>query len=210
MKPSIFVAFALHTSTLSLLADDKLLSVDPVASIVTVVREGQLKTFWIKQFSEITMNGVKVPLDKVHAGMSANISFSDAQTISRLAIKSADAPQANPRTLVLRLRVDGSEVVRIKDGQLTIEHGDAGPPDTISVNGVDWQPKWNGKMSDAFTAFTPPMEGFQKSNIHFRQIAGRSKVKMKPVPTGNFEKIVTLEFNDSVPGSDSYEIRLDW
>jgi len=196
--------------TLPAKADDKLLSVDPAASIIAVVRDGQLKAFWIKPYTEITVNGVNTPLEKITPGMTASLSFADAQTVSRLAVKVAGIVAATPRSFVVRLVADGVVTFRIKDGNFSMELGAVGAASQITVNGAEWNPHWKGPITEPFTAFKPPMDGFKSSPIHFRQLAGRAKMKMATSPAGNFEKIVTITVNDDQSGPDTYEFRLDW
>jgi hypothetical protein len=184
--------------------------VDPAASIIAVVREGQLKAFWIKPYTDITVNGVSTPLDKITPGMVAALSFSDAQTVSRLAVKAPSLAAPTPRSLNVRLYLDGIVTFRIRDNQLSIELGQTGAVEQILVNGADWKPHWKAGISEPLTAFKPPMDGFKNSNVHFRQTGGRDKMKMTVTPSGNFEKTVTITVNDDQSGGEFYEFRLEW
>jgi hypothetical protein len=203
-------AFLLAAITLSARGDDKLLSVDPAASIIAVVREGQLKAFWIKPYTEITINGVATPLEKILPGMVASLSFSDGQTVSRMAIKAAAIAAPTPRSVVVKLFLDGAVTFRVRDGQFSIELSPTGAADQITVNGAEWKPRWKGPITEPLTTFSPPMEQFKSSTIRFRQLAGRAKMKMATTPAGNFEKIVTINVNDDQAGGEVYEFRLDW
>lgn len=204
---SLILAALVGASSAS--AEDKLLSVDPEASIIAIVRDSQLKAFWVKASTEITLNGETVPLNKILPGMTATISLADAQTVARIAVKSAAAAPASPHALAVRGQLDGIVMFRLRDGQLSIELGADGHADNLTLNGAPWQPKWKGNVSEPFTAFKPPMEGFKNGNVHLRQLAGRAKMKLEHSAAG-FEKTATATVNDNLPSFDIYEFRLDW
>lgn len=191
-------------------AEDKLLSYDQASSIITVDRGGQLKTYRLKPFTELTINGSKSPLTALAPGMMVTVTLSDPQTASRIAARGVVPAQFNGRNLLLKMRVDGADVVRVRDGKLTIEHTAAKKPTAITVNGTEWQPKWNGEETEPFTEFTPPLAPFGKSSVRFKQVSGRGKVEMDKMPPGDFERILTIRIQDGGAGSDMYEFHVSW
>lgn len=210
MKTIIYFLLVIAAIALRAVADDKLVSYDPAASLITVDRSGQLKTYRVKPITEFTVNGVKTTLDKLTAGMKLTISLSDPQTVSRIAVQAAQLPKSNGRSIVLKLRVDGDDIVCVRDGQLTIEHGGWGHPTEISINGVEWKPTWNGNTTEPFKAFDPALIPFGQTKPSFKQVSGRSKASTDKMPQGDFEKILAIRFNDGAGGSDVYEIHVSW
>jgi hypothetical protein len=209
MKHVLSTLFLLLTAVMSV-ADDKLISYDQATSIITVDRGGQLKTYRVKPITELTINGVKAPIGSLTPGMMVTVTLSDPQTASRIAARGITPAQFNGRLIVLKIRVDGTDIVRVRDGKLTIEHVTAKKPESININGVDWSPKWNDKETEPFADFTPPLIPFGAPQVRFKQVTGRGKVQMDKMPQGNFEKILTLRVEDGGGGADDYEIHLSW
>ena len=65
---------------LSLRADDDLVSIDATAGMITVQQNGILKTYRVKPFTDITINGQKSSVAQLRAGMQVAISLADPQT----------------------------------------------------------------------------------------------------------------------------------
>lgn len=210
MKSIICFFCLLAAIPLLAVADDKLVSYDAATSIITVDRAGLLKTYRVKSITEFTVNGVKTTFDKLVPGMKLNISLSDPQTVSRIAVQAAQLPKSNGRSIVIKMRVDGDDIVRVRDGQLTIEHGGWGHPAAIFINGIEWKPTWNGNTTEPFKAFDPPLIPFGQTKPSFKQVSGRSKVAMDKMQGGEFEKILALHFNDGDVGADVYEVHVSW
>jgi hypothetical protein len=211
MKSILYFLLLLAGIPLLAVADDKLVSYDPAASLITVDRSGQLKTYRIKPITEFTVNGVKTPFDKLKPGMMLNISLSDPQTISRIAVKAAEPLKPNGRSLVIKMRVEGSELVHIRNGEVTIEHNERyRRPSEISINEVEWKPTWNGKITEPFKSFDPPLVPFGQTKPSFKQVSGRNKASMDKMPHGDFEKVLTIRLADTNAGADLYEIHISW
>lgn len=195
-------------SVLTALAEDKVISYDSVAAILTVERSGQLKTFRIKPGAELIVNDVKSPFDKLAPGLRVTLSLADPQTVSRISVQGNQIPKADGRSIVVKMRVDGTDIVYLRDGELTIEHDSFALPIEIFVNGVEWKPKWNGKKTEPFTDFDPPLVPLGSSKPVLKQRAGRSKVAIeKPVP-GVAGLAIRIE--DSADSTDLYEFRVSW
>jgi hypothetical protein len=211
VKYIIYFLLLLTAVPLHVAADDKLVSYDPAASVITVDRSGQLKTYRIRPITEFTVNGVKATFDKLQPGMKVNVTLSDPQTVSRIAVQAAQPLKSNGRSIIIKMRVVGSEILYVKDGQITIEHNERyGRPTEISINGVDWNPTWNGKMSEPFKSFDPPLIPFGQTKPSLKLVSGSGKVSMDKMPQGNFEKVLTIQVVDTKSGADSYEIHVAW
>ena len=210
MKTIIYFLLIIAAIPLLAVAEDKLVSYDTTTSIITIDRGGQLKTYRVKPITEFTVNGAKATFDKLTPGMKLTIALSDPQTVSRISVQAAQLPKSNGRSIVIKMRVDGDDILRVRDGQLTIEHGGWGHPTEIFINGTEWKPTWNGKTTEPFKAFDPPLIPFGQTKPSFKQVSGRSKVSMDKMPQGDFEKILAIHFNDGAGGSDIYEIHVSW
>jgi hypothetical protein len=205
-------------------ADDKLVTVDATASTVTIEQRGTLRVIRTKPFTDVLINGAKGDLNQLRPGMMLNITLSDPQTASRITAKGvAIAPPADPKKPVpfynrppppksihIRLRVDGTDRLRYADGKFWIEHGSNKKPEEITINGVEWKPTWVGDITEPFTAFDPKPVPMGNSRIIFKQLAGRAKAELEKPPAGNFEKIATIEVKDPPGDFDTYEFTLSW
>ena len=224
---SIVFAFALLLSLVAL-ADDKIVSIDPAASLITINQNGTLKVYRTKQFSEITVNGVKGALDQLRPGMTVTLTLADTQTVSKIAATGlatggapADPnkprpfferpdPTASTRRVLVKMHIDGIEKIMYRDGQLWIEHVKWSKPESITVNGIDWKPTWNGDTSEPFTDFKPPLAPIGQSKVALKQMSGRAKASMEKPASSKFEKIPTVLIEDKEGGGDTYEFQLSW
>lgn len=206
-------------------ADDKLVSVDKTSSTFTVDSNGSLKVYRAKPFTDVTLNGTKVTLDQLRPGMLLAVTLADPQTASRIAARGAAAaatPDPNkplpffekpvpPRNIRIRMRLDGHDRIRYRDGKLWIEHVSNGRSTNISINGVEWKPTWNGDTTEPFTAFNPQPVPLGQSRVTLKQLAGRSQAQLEKPPKGaNFENIATIVASDPPGGDDIYEFLLSW
>jgi hypothetical protein len=51
------------------------------------------------------------------------------------------------KSVTFKAYVDGTDVVKMSGGRLWIEHQDFGLPNKITINGVKWNPAWNGSST---------------------------------------------------------------
>jgi hypothetical protein len=209
-------------------SDDKIASVDPASSLVTVDSSGSLKVYRSKPFTEITINGVKATLEQLRPGMTVALTLADTQTASRIAARglATSATPADPnkprpfferpdqtastRRILIKMRVDGADRITYRDGQLVIEHIKAIKPDSITVNGIDWKPTWKGDTTEPFTDFKPPLAPIGQSRVALKQMAGRAKAQMEKPASSKFERIPTVLIEDKEGGADNYEFQLSW
>jgi hypothetical protein len=234
---TIAVALSLMLSSVDATADYKVVSFDKVAGVLTVDQNGTLKSFRISNFTDVTINGVKASADQLRAGMMIALTLSNPQTVVRVVASgnpgtsttSATDILAKPpagrtpaplprlvgavngtRRIMIKMRVDGQDTVKIRDGQLWIEHGGWGKPDAISINGVRWQPNWEGKKTDMFTGFVPALAPFANSNVSIKKHLGRGDAKLIEPPTNANDNTLSIYINDQRSGSEFYEVRISW
>lgn len=218
---ALLASFA-SLSCVPVYAETKLVNVDASAQRLTVSENGIHLFYKINPATNITFNGAPSSLDKLRVGNVVTVVFSDSQTISRIAASGLPASAqtnvqvpmgarpAPPRNIHVRVYADGSSRFNYTDGKLWIEHIGAGHPENITVNGVDWKPKWDGKISQPFTGFpiTPAPVG--QGRVLLKQIAGRERITLAKPTSSKFEKIPSVEVNDSPGGADNYEFVLSW
>ena len=225
----LLALFAMHSAAAP--AADKLASIDKVAGLMTVETGGGLKTYRLKPFTEVKINGVLAKADQLRAGMNVTVTLADPQTASRIAAVGNVAPTATPgiagatprpplgaltspatgtRKITLRLKLDGGDLVRIQTGQLWIEHKSWDKPVNIVINGIPWEPQWTDNRSDRFFAFNPPLAPFGAAKIEVRKAKGRGSAEIKEPPTAENGETLTLSLADAGGGADDYEVRISW
>lgn len=227
---ALFLFFLLATFAW---ADDELVSVDSAAGMITLQQGGVLKSYRLKPFTEITLNGQKATAAQLKAGMQVTVSLADAQTASKIVAKgnsgasAASAPSATPapkpfgdapsfqqltHRIVFKGEIDAGDNLIIENGKLHIQHIDWSKPTDISINGVHWEPKWNGNTSDEFTAFNPPLAPFDGAKVTVTKVnmKARSDAKLLEPPTAaNGQKLV-VHLQDKGSGASHFEIHIVW
>jgi hypothetical protein len=161
-----------------------------------------------------------IPLEKLPPDLQKQLGY-DLQRATqwRVAEQQAEAAAAeaqrkaaDARRVRIKVSVDGSGTVKVRDGKLWYEVNSFSAPDKpITVNGVDWTPVWNAGVSDVFDAFSPPLTSFKGRTVNLKRISGRGRIKIvdQPSPDNNYTLSVSLD--DSAEwGADWYEVELTW
>ncbi len=212
--------------------DDKLVSVDVSSGLITVDQRGTLKAFRAKQFTEISLNGAKATIDQLRPGMMLTVALSDPQTASKITARGNPAQPAAPaggkapggpgvspagipvigtaRRVTIKMRVDGSDVVKIGGGRLWIEHGGAKKPTGIAVNGVNWEPTWKGNTSEMFTGFSAALAPFVEAKVSVKQAKGRGETTVVEPPTTQNNQTLSFRIQDGGSGADEHEVHVSW
>lgn len=197
---------------------EKLVSVDPKAKVINVDTGSGLKAFRLKDPVEVRINGTAGQLDQLQAGMQVTLGMADPQSVNRILATAASAVPLGgaatgeaARHITLKVKVDGSDLFKVKDGKLWIEHKSWSKPTEISVNGHSWKPQWTGNDSDQFVTFVPPLAPFGGSPVEIRKIKGRGSATIKQTPTPENGGTLVVEFNDGTEsGAAHYEARISW
>ncbi|EDY16291.1 hypothetical protein CfE428DRAFT_6194 [Chthoniobacter flavus Ellin428] len=231
MKAKAFLLFLLLTAFAC--ADDELVSIDPATGMVTIQQGGALKTYRIKSFTDITINGQKATAAQLKAGMQVTIGLADAQTASKIIANGNSgaaahtAPASTPATkplsdsgsfqklthrIVFKGEIDAGDNLIIENGKLHIQHIDWQKPTDISINGVNWAPKWNGNTSDDFTAFNPPLAPFAGAKVTVLRVnmKARSDAKLLEPPTEANGQKLTVHLQDKGAGASHFEVHIIW
>ncbi len=216
-------------------ADDELVSVDPATGMITLQQGGVLKTYRLKPFTDITLNGQKITAAQLKAGMQVTVSLADAQTASKVAAKGnlgaagATAPGTTPATsatpkpmgdsgafqklthrIVFKGDIDATDNLIIENGKLHIQHLELKKPTDITINGVLWEPKWNGNTSDDFTGFNPALAPFDGAKVTVLKVKGRGDVKLQEPPTDANGQKLTVHLQDRGNGAGHFEVHIVW
>ena len=207
---------------------DQVVSVDAAAGLITVQAKSGLKSYRLKPFTEVTINGRQGSLDVLKAGMECTISLADPSTASKITAIGNVAPGAalkplkpgpiapagavnGTRKITIRANIDGSDVFKIQDGKLWIEHHSWQKPVKVNVNGIPWLPQWTENRSDEFVAFNPPLAPIVDAAIVLRKGAGRGAVEMVEPATAKNNYTYSFKVDDGgAGGADNYEVRLSW
>jgi len=206
---------------------DELVSVDATAGMITIQQKGTLKTYRFKPFTDIIVNGQKGTPAHLRAGMDVTISLADPQTASKITARgnvAAGAPPLTPaggarqpigaanaqavRKVTVVMSVDGDDTVILQDGRLRIVHGGWQKPIDISINGIKWNPTWDGNVSEDFTAV--PFASFAGSNVTVKQVKGRGEAKVVEPPTDNNGQRLKIHFQDEGGGASVFDVRITW
>lgn len=198
---------------------DSLASLDLQAKMLTVNTGTGLKAFRLKEPTEVRVNGVAGQLDQLQPGMQVTLGFADPNTVNRIAaitvITKPPIGQATSgnvqRRISIKMRVDGRDFIRVRDGKLWIEHKAWSKPTEITVNGRRWRVQWNGDVSDQFINFSPPLAPFGASPVEVKKADGRGSATLKEAPTAGNQQTLTIDVNDGTEGgADEYEVRITW
>ena len=212
---------------LSLRADDDLVSIDATAGMITVQQNGILKTYRVKPFTDITINGQKSSAAQLRVGMQVAISLADPQTAAKVAAR-GNAPAATPgpdattpspfltsrtgepptRRIVIKASVDGDDTVIVKDGKFHLQHGGWEKPKDVAINGIKWKTEWKDKDTEDFTAFNPPLAPFAGATVTVKMVRGRGEAKVTEPPTdANGQKLI-VHLQDEGSGASEFEVRI--
>ena len=117
------------------------------------------------------------------------------------------------RRIVFRASVDAGDNVVIKDGKLHIEHIDWSKPLNISINGVNWAPNWQDKITDDFTKFTPPLAPFDGRHVSVnsaKKVKNKGYVKVLEQPTDTNGQKLVIHLQDEGGGASEFEVHISW
>jgi hypothetical protein len=125
-----------------------------------------------------------------------------------LAIKQIEAQG----TLRIRVRVDGSDTLKISGNKLWFEHDNfLLPENPIYVGGVPWSPRWNKNTSTRFMGLIPAFNPRNGAKIKVITNAGRGMVRIKQLPTPENHQTLSVLINDNdYNGYDWYEFTISW
>ncbi len=132
----------------------------------------------------------------------------------------------NGRAMSFAIYVDGSDFVHIQGDKLWLVHegwdlpgGRAPALHPTRINGVEWVPNWNDKISDKYTLTTPlPQEGEPMLNIDILnngeippQSDAKFNVRVTQAPTAanNYEALLYID-DLNIPGAHWFVFSLFW
>lgn len=227
---------ALLTSTIAILTScvcslgDELISVDTAAGLVTIQQKGALKSYRLRQFTDVMINGQKGNASQLKAGMDVTVALFDAQSLSSISAKgnAAAVPPVAPvkppagvnpflvnranaqltRKLVIKGSIDGDDKVIIQNGILKIRHGGWQKPTEISINGIPWKPQWDGNNSDDFTAVQ--LAPFAGATVTVKKIKGRGEAIVLEPPTLTNSQKLEIHLKDDGGGASNFEVKVEW
>ena len=227
---NILAIVLLFAIALPLRADDDLVSIDAAEGMITVQQKGALKTYRLKPFTDITINGQKSAVAQLKAGMKVSVTLADPQTAAKVAAKGNVQPAATPgstkapgapfpanrsggnpiRKIVFKAAIDAGDNIIVQDGKLRIEHIDWTKPKDISVNGIKWSPEWNDNKTDDFVAFNPALAPFSGSKVSVTNVKGKGEATILEPPTDANGQKLMIHLQDKGSGATEFEVRIIW
>lgn len=229
MRPLLTSAILLMTFVVRCYCDE-LVSVDTTAGLVTVQQKGALKSYRLRQFTDVMINGQKGTAAQLKAGMDVTVALFDAQSLSSISAKgnAASVPPAVPgkpqpgvnpflinranaqltRKLVIKASIDGEDKFIIQDGVVKIRHVSWQKPKEISINGIPWKPQWDDNKSDDFTAVR--LAPFSGGNVTVKKVKGRGEAVVIEPPTQTNSQKLEINFRDDGGGASDFEVKVEW
>jgi len=218
MKTPVFALLS-FLSLLTVLSDaETIVSVDTESRVISLNTGTGFKAYRLADKADIRLGNAVVALEKLEPGMYATFGLVDSQTINRIVAgpppqPGAFVPAGKPaeRVISLKMRIDGTDVVKVKNGILWVEHKGWQFPLDFSVNGHAWKPKWLEEKSNEFIGFNSPLAPFNDAKVSVTKTKGRGKARVTQQPSAENNQTLAVEFDDGTfGGSDVYEAKVTW
>jgi DNA-directed RNA polymerase subunit RPC12/RpoP len=117
---------------------------------------------------------------------------------------------AGPKTLTFKAYVDGSDIIKLRGGQLWIEHQDWQLPARMTINGKKWSPAWDGKTSQPYD-LRPAFRPHNAEKIRLTKRLGRGAISIPERPTPANQETLSIKLDDGDFGAaDWYEFVVSW
>jgi len=113
------------------------------------------------------------------------------------------APQYTTARIEVKARIDGIDILTIRQDGARWDHKTFGLPTSVSINGMKWDLQQSMKVANSGnTPFLPFKVDFETARIVAH--TGRGSVTLKAGREG-----VDVAFDDEPPGSDDYSVLID-
>jgi hypothetical protein len=197
---------------------ETIVSVDPATRLISLKTGAGYKAYKLADKVDIRVGNAMATLEKLEPGANVVFGLLDSQTINRIVITPPPLPGAfaaagkpAEHLISLKLRIDGTDVIKVKNGMLWIEHKGWQLPADISITGHAWKPKWDEDRSSAFIGFTGPLASFEGAKVVLTKSKGRGKAKISQQPSDQNNQTLEVVFDDGdLGGSDLYEAKITW
>lgn len=187
---------------------------DAKRRVISVNTGTGFKAYRIAERADIRVDGAVGTIEQLKPGATVMLGLVDSQTVNRIAAGAGVKPVgsfAKPaeRKVVVKIAVDGRDVVKIQNGMLWVEHKLWGDPSELSVNGRPWKAKFEEMKSNIFTSFDAPLAPFDGTTVEVTKVKGRGVVKVNQKPSASNGQLLAFEVDDAPQGGrDLYEIRI--
>lgn len=119
--------------------------------------------------------------------------------------------------LSFRGYIDGSDILHIQGKRVWFEHRHYNRPGAkggevlpILINGKEWAPRWDGKISSPFLLESPLPDGIPlELSIEPILVRGSVTIHAHPAPANEFALALLIDDNAN-PGGGWYEFILHW
>jgi len=105
------------------------------------------------------------------------------------------------RHITIRGKFDADNI-KVQNGAVWIEHLSFDKPTELSINGVRWNPTWQGNTSDRFQ-LPAPVIPFGDAKVRVRKLLGRSPIALLDLPSAKNNQTLTIKAVDSPVGVDT-------
>ena len=171
-------------------------------SAITIVQEGESQEFRLSPSTAVILNGRPSAVGKLAPGMTVSAFSSSPGTLSRLVV-------TGTRNITIAASIDGKDRLKLKDGELWVEHVGADLPKDFLINNKVWFPVWTLPLSSR-TRILPQADGsFKGANVVVTKEEGRPAVKVRP-PTPENDYTLTVTLDDPPGGFGDVVVRITW
>jgi hypothetical protein len=112
------------------------------------------------------------------------------------------------RHFTIRGKFD-ADYIKFQNGELWMEHIAFDKPTEMMVNGIHWNPTWEGNKSGHFV-FKVPVSPFGNAKVRVRKLLGRSEIASIDLPSAKNKQTLTIKAIDQPVGVDMYEFEVTW
>ena len=119
--------------------------------------------------------------------------------------------------ITIRAFIDDKDVLKIQGNKVWWEHelgAFPGDPKGVNqptfINGIAWQPQWDGTNSIPFESLAPAFRPKHAEQVTFNKLSGRGDAVISESPTPANTNTISVYFNDEEGGADWYEVNILW
>jgi RNA polymerase sigma factor (sigma-70 family) len=117
---------------------------------------------------------------------------------------------AGTNVLMINAFVDGSDVIKVSNNKLRIEHLEYKVPENIVINGNTWTPNWDTNNNAVYKGLSPVFDPSNPQKIRVTKLAGRGDVGITQWPSPKNHETLGLWIYDYQPGAGQYELQISW
>lgn len=169
---------------------------------ITIAHEGGATSFRIPPGTPVIIDDRPSVVGKLVPGMTVSAFSNTPEVVSRLVV-------TGTRDVLVEAYIDGKDDLKIKDGELWVEHRDYLFPKGFVINNRSWIPAWTPPTSSRFRPFQKGETSFKGAHVLVTKVSGRSTMVVdQPSPENDYTLTITI--TDKPNGFDEFAVRITW